>query len=115
MCGIAVHFSLNGSARPLDLQVLRHRGPDSCGEWVSSDGKCWLGNTRLAIVDLSPSGSQPMTDRVTGNVIVINGEIYNHRRLRGQLGSALTWNGTSDTETLLKSYARWGHEVVDHL
>lgn len=115
MCGIAVHFNPHGPAQPLDLQVLRHRGPDSYGEWLSSDGKCWLGNTRLAIVDLSPSGSQPMTDPSTGNVIVVNGEIYNHLALRQRLGSAVTWNGTSDTETLLKSYARWGYEVVEHL
>lgn len=115
MCGIAVHFNPNGPAQPLDLQLLRHRGPDSCGEWSSRDGKCWLGNTRLAILDLSQSGSQPMTDPATGNVIVVNGEIYNHLALREQLGQAVTWNGTSDTETLLKSYARWGHEVVAHL
>ena len=55
MCGIAVHLSLDGPAQPLDLQLMRHRGPDSSGEWTSSHGRCWLGNTRLAIVDLSPT------------------------------------------------------------
>jgi asparagine synthase (glutamine-hydrolysing) len=115
MCGIAVHLSLNGPAKPLDLQLIRHRGPDSSGEWTSSDGRCWLGNTRLAIVDLSPSGAQPMTDPATGNVIVVNGEIYNHRALRANLGPDVNWKGTSDTETLLQGYARWGHDVLDHL
>ncbi len=115
MCGIAVHLSLNGPAKPLDLQLIRHRGPDSSGEWTSPDGGCWLGNTRLAIVDLSPSGAQPMTDPATGNVIVVNGEIYNHRALRARLGPDVNWKGTSDTETLLQGYARWGRDVLDHL
>ena len=115
MCGIAVHLSLNGPAKPLDLQLIRHRGPDSSGEWASPDGGCWLGNTRLAIVDLSPSGAQPMTDPATGNVIVVNGEIYNHRALRARLGPDVNWKGTSDTETLLQGYARWGRDVLDHL
>ncbi|HEX7515921.1 MAG TPA: asparagine synthase (glutamine-hydrolyzing) [Chthoniobacterales bacterium] len=108
-------MSLNGPAKPLDLQLIRHRGPDSSGEWTSPDGRCWLGNTRLAIVDLSPSGAQPMTDPATGNVIVVNGEIYNHRALRAQLGPNVDWKGTSDTETLLQGYARWGHDVLGHL
>lgn len=56
-----------------------------------------------------------MTDPATGNVIVVNGEIYNHRDLREQLGPNAAWRGTSDTETLLLGYARWGHDVVSHL
>jgi asparagine synthase (glutamine-hydrolysing) len=115
MCGIAVHFNSAGQATPLDLNLIHHRGPDSRGEWTSPDGRCWLGNTRLAIVDLSPTGSQPMTDPETGNVVAVNGEIYNHRALRGQLGLDVAWRGTSDTETLLEGYARWGHGVVNHL
>jgi asparagine synthase (glutamine-hydrolysing) len=115
MCGIAVHLSLNGPAKALDLELIRHRGPDSSGEWTSTDGRCWLGNTRLAIVDLSPAGAQPMTDPITGNVIVVNGEIYNHLALRAHLGPHVNWKGTSDTETLLQGYARWGHDVLDRL
>jgi asparagine synthase (glutamine-hydrolysing) len=115
MCGIAVHFNSLGRATPLDLCLIVHRGPDSSGEWVSADGHCWLGNTRLAIVDLSPTGAQPMTDPSTGNVIVTNGEIYNHLAVREKLGANVAWRGTSDTETLLVGYARWGHAVVDHL
>lgn len=115
MCGIAVHFNAHGRATSLDLTRIRHRGPDSSGEWISPDGHCWLGSTRLAIVDLSPTGAQPMTDPASRNVIVANGEIYNHRLLRERMGPSMTWRGTSDTETLLQGYARWGHEVVNHL
>jgi asparagine synthase (glutamine-hydrolysing) len=115
MCGIAVHFNSLGRATPLDLGLIHHRGPDSCGEWLSADGHCWLGNTRLAIVDLSPTGAQPMIDPATGNVLVTNGEIYNHIAVREKLGGNFDWCGTSDTETLLVGYARWGHAVVEHL
>jgi asparagine synthase (glutamine-hydrolysing) len=115
MCGIAVHLNANGPAERLDLELIRHRGPDSAGEWTSPDGRCWLGNTRLAIVDLSPTGAQPMADPATGNVLVTNGEIYNHRAVREKLGGNVDWRGTSDTETLLVGYARWGHAVVEHL
>src|SRR3954447_26596360 len=115
MCGIALHFNSLGAAAPLDLRLIRHRGPDSSGEWRSKDRHVWLGNTRLAIVDLSRTGAQPMTDPATGNVIVVNGEIYNHRVVREKLGGHVDWRGTSDTETLLVGYARWGHGVVDHV
>src|ERR1700730_10946535 len=115
MCGIAVHFCSSGRATPLDLQLLTHRGPDSSGEWNSTDGRCWLGSTRLAIVDLSPAGAQPMIDPATGNVIVMNGEIYNHRALRDSLGPSVDWRGTSDTETLLHGYGRWRHGVLDRI
>lgn len=115
MCGIAVHFNSAGPATPLDLALIHHRGPDSQGEWLSPDGHCWLGNCRLAIVDLSPTGAQPMTDPATGNVLVTNGEIYNHLKVREKLGGNVAWRGTSDTETLLVGYARWGQSVVDHL
>ena len=115
MCGIALHFNSLGWANALDLERIRHRGPDSRGEWTSPGGHCWLGNTRLAIVDLSPTGAQPMMDPATGNVVVTNGEIYNHRAVREKLGPNVEWRGTSDTETLLVGYARWGRAVVDHI
>lgn len=99
----------------MDLGLIHHRGPDSCGDWRSPDGAFWLGNTRLAIMDLSPTGAQPMTDPATGNVIVVNGEIYNHRALREQLGPEVKWQGTSDTETLLQGYGRWGHQMLERL
>src|SRR5438270_13932520 len=56
-----------------------------------------------------------MMDLATGNIIVTNGEIYNHRAVRGKLGPNVNWRGTSDTETLLVGYARWGRAVMDHI
>ena len=114
MCGIAAHFNFRSPATPLNLQLIAHRGPNAAGEWISADQRFWLGSTRLAILDLSSAGAQPMVDSTTGNVIVLNGEIYNHRALRKELGEA-DWRGTSDTETLLLSYARWGHRLLDRL
>src|SRR3982751_2191171 len=102
MCGIAGAFSFEHDAKPFDLDLIKHRGPDSKGEWKSPDRRLWLGMTRLAILDLSPTGRQPMIDPQTQNVIVFNGEIYNHLSLRPELervGSRFV--GTSDTETLL--------------
>jgi asparagine synthase (glutamine-hydrolysing) len=114
MCGIAAHFNFRGPATPLNLQLIAHRGPDAAGEWISADRHFWLGNTRLAILELSSAGAQPMVDSSTGNVIVVNGEIYNHRALRKELGD-VNWRGTSDTETLLLGYARWRHRLLDRL
>lgn len=111
MCGIAAHFNFQGPAEPLDLRLIDHRGPDASGEWASADGLCWLGSTRLAILDLSPTGGQPMVDPITGNVIVSNGEIYNHWELRAELGD-LGWRGTSDTETILLGYRLWGRDLL---
>jgi len=82
MCGIAVSLSTLLDAPPISLERLQHRGPDAQGVWQCGDGRIWLGHTRLAILDLSPAGAQPMTDLQTGNVIVFNGQIYNHLALR---------------------------------
>ena len=104
-----------GPATPLNLQLLAHRGPDAAGEWISADRQFWLGNTRLAILELSPTGAQPdgrFIDRQRYRRS--NGEIYNHRALRTELGD-VDWRGTSDTETLLLGYARWGHRLLDRL
>jgi asparagine synthase (glutamine-hydrolysing) len=116
MCGIAGVFSFQDEAQPFDLALLRHRGPDAHGEWWSGNRRCWLGHTRLAILDLSPTGAQPMTDPVTGNVIVFNGEIYNHLTLRRELEPlGATFAGTSDTETLLAAYRLWGEAMLPRL
>ena len=95
---------------------MRHRGPDGRGEWISPDGRVWLGHTRLAIVDLSPTGAQPMHDPENGNVITFNGEIYNHGTLREEMrGAGVKWLGTSDTETLLVAYRLWGDRMLERL
>lgn len=102
MCGILGSFHPSRQARALALDLIRHRGPDSRGEWSSADGRTWLGHTRLAIVDLSEAGAQPMVDPVAGHVLSFNGEIYNHAEVRASLAAAGgPWRGHSDTETLL--------------
>lgn len=105
-----------GSASPLNLRQVAHRGPDGSGEWLLADGCCWLGHTRLAILDLSANGAQPMVDSVTGNVIVFNGEIYNHLEVRSALGETQhQWRSAGDTETLLVAYGRWGLGMLHRL
>jgi len=116
MCGIAAVFEAQGRAEALDLDCLSHRGPDARGEWTSPDGCLWLGHTRLAILDLSSNGAQPMHDPETGNVIIFNGEIYNHHKLREEMRSAgVHWRGTSDTETVLAGYRLWGEGMAARL
>lgn len=90
-----------------------HRGPDDAGAWVDADAGVALGHRRLSIVDLSAAGHQPMTSSAGRFVIAFNGEIYNHQDLRAELlaaGSAPTWRGHSDTETLLAAFECWGVE-----
>jgi asparagine synthase (glutamine-hydrolysing) len=117
MCGIAAVISYKGSVSELlDMSKLRHRGPDSAGQWLSSDGKIWLACARLAIVELTAAGDQPMADPETGNVIVMNGEIYNHMELRSHDKlKGIQWTGRSDTETVLRAYSVFGEKVVEHL
>jgi asparagine synthase (glutamine-hydrolysing) len=116
MCGIAGAFSFRSDAQRLDLDLIQHRGPDSRGEWNSPDRRVWLGMTRLAILDLSSTGNQPMIDPINGNVIVHNGEIYNHLSLRPELEHVgACFIGTSDTETLLAAYRYWREEMLPRL
>lgn len=92
-----------------------HRGPDDAGIHIESDAGIVLGHQRLAILDLSPSGHQPMISANGRYAIVFNGEIYNHLELRRQLsaqGAQPAWRGHSDTETLLACFAAWGFETT---
>ena len=88
---------------------LRHRGPDNEGHWFDAASGVALSHRRLAIVDLTESGAQPMASPCGQVHISYNGEIYNHRELRAQLG-ARAWRGSSDTETLLACVVEWGIE-----
>ena len=110
MCGITGFVASSGAGRDqLEAMVatLSHRGPDDSGVWIDDASGVALGHRRLAIVDLSPLGSQPMVSRCGRYVLSFNGEIYNHRELRAALGG-VEWRGHSDTETLVEAIARWG-------
>jgi len=90
--------------------AITHRGPDSSGEWINEEYQLGFSHRRLAIVDLSPAGHQPMKSQTGTFVISFNGEIYNHLDLRCELEKIVTchWQGHSDTETLLAGFEVWG-------
>ena len=117
MCGLVGFLGgvagINGDAALLRrmADTLIHRGPDDGGTWCDSEPRIGLGHRRLAIVDLSPAGHQPMVSTSGRYVLAFNGEIYNHLALRAELqaaGHAPTWRGHSDTETLLAGFVVWG-------
>ncbi|MEA2570906.1 MAG: hypothetical protein QOI24_2907 [Acidobacteriota bacterium] len=123
MCGISAVFAYHPDAPPVDrdeveaiTQRMYPRGPDAGGTWFSDDGRAGLGSRRLAIIDLSPDGIQPMTDVSGQLVIVFNGEIYNHRDLRKRLErNGARFRSHSDTEVLLEMYKHDGPAMVDLL
>lgn len=121
MCGFAGFFAgqwpADGAQTRLKAMtdVIANRGPDSEGQWLDADGGVALGHRRLAIVDLSPAGHQPMLSGSGRYVIAFNGEVYNHLDLRAELQGADTapaWRGHSDTETLLAGFDAWGIEAT---
>ncbi len=117
MCGIAgiVFRDPPGEAAGRTVadmvSILAHRGPDGNGTYL--DGPCALGHTRLAILDLSTAGDQPMHTANGRYCITYNGEVYNYRELRAELEQAgYVFASTSDTEVVLNAYAAWGSESV---
>lgn len=118
MCGILGQFVFNrqnSRPQPLpDLTLLSHRGPDGQGEWFSQDDRLFLGHTRLAILEPTPAGFQPMQDDANRFVITFNGELYNHQSLR-PLVPNINWRGTSDTETLIELLASRGPSALNLL
>lgn len=91
--------------------TLVHRGPDAEGTWSDPSAGVALGHRRLAVVELSEAGAQPMCSADGRYVLAYNGEVYNHGALRSQLvGSGVSFRGSSDTEVLLAAIARWGLE-----
>ena len=99
------------AAAEMMTSALNHRGPDASGIWTDSTGRAALGHTRLAIVDLSDAGAQPMTSSDGRWTITYNGEIYNAAELRNKLGP-LRWQGRSDTEVLLEYIAYHGVQAA---
>lgn len=116
MCGLAGFYSPQGfDVQPATEVIVRmakslqSRGPDGHGIWLNGTQGIALGHQRLAILDLSPAGHQPMLSVSGRFVLVFNGEIYNHQQLREQLPEQV-WRGHSDTETLLAGIECWGLE-----
>lgn len=121
MCGIAGFFSAAPLAPDAAIVArtmgdqLRHRGPDGRGEWLDPQAGIALSHRRLAVVDLSPAGAQPMESADGRWVICFNGEVYNHQELRRRLlneGHTEGWRGHSDTEVLLAGITAWGIETT---
>ena len=116
MCGIAGIFGQRNNSeiesviREMTLS-LSHRGPDDSGFWIKEDKKMAFGHRRLSVLDLSKAGHQPMQSKCGRFIITFNGEIYNHLELRKELESEFgrnSWIGSSDTETILECFSRWG-------
>ena len=116
MCGIAGIANLSGETiSPVILQrmtdAIAHRGPDGEGHWI--EGPIGFGHRRLAIIDLSPGGHQPMISADHRYVITFNGEIYNYQEIRAELQVAGYWfRSQSDTEVLLHALAHWGTDAL---
>src|SRR5208282_2480600 len=129
MCGIAgairkISIETNSGRRPDDgaavrwvqrmTDAQRHRGPDGGGLWESPAGEVVLGHRRLAIIDLSEAGAQPMVDQESGLAVTFNGEIYNFAEIRLELETlGDSFRSSSDTEVILKAYKRWGLPAVE--
>lgn len=119
MCGIAGLLEFDG--RPVSPAILErmtnavaHRGPDGEGQWI--EGGIGLGHRRLAIIDLSPAGRQPMVSADHRFVLSYNGEIYNFRELKAELEAKGYWfRSRTDSEVLLNALAEWGVGVLDRL
>jgi asparagine synthase (glutamine-hydrolysing) len=118
MCGIGgfVGGKWSGRAQAAAIaahmgRTILHRGPDHSDVWIDEEARVAFAHNRLAILDLSAAGNQPMASHSGRYVLVYNGEIYNHLQVRDELaeaGLAPNWNGHSDTETLLAATEAWG-------
>jgi asparagine synthase (glutamine-hydrolysing) len=115
MCSISGIFSIAGNNLEAAVRQMnaaqKHRGPDDHG--VFQTGHVTLGNTRLAVIDTSPAGHQPMTDAETGHCITYNGETYNFKELRTELGGE--WLSNTDTEVVLRAYRKWGVDAFHRM
>ncbi|MEM1047826.1 MAG: asparagine synthase (glutamine-hydrolyzing) [Pseudomonadota bacterium] len=124
MCGITGFVTFRpGDAARLEAQAramsdaIAYRGPDSDGVWVDEEAGFATGHRRLAIVDLSEAGAQPMISADERYVLCYNGEVYNAEDLRAELsGYGINYRGHSDTEVILEAWARWGpRQTVEKL
>ena len=122
MCGIGGVFDYGYRANPQIAPELLtrmsdamvHRGPDDAGYHISPNGVCGLTFRRLAIIDLTPAGHQPMSTPDGRYTLVFNGEIYNHRTIRAELeAKGYQYKSQSDTETILYAYQEWGEQCIE--
>ena len=120
MCGITGYRVVVGSVQPWGSELpksvaaLQHRGPDDDGNWTSHDQAVGLGHRRLAILDLSAAGHQPMSSRCGNWMMVFNGEIYNFRSIRAELEPlGHRFEGTGDSEVILAAFSQWGPSAVE--
>jgi asparagine synthase (glutamine-hydrolysing) len=116
MCGITGYINLDGSAASAVIlkkmtDAIAHRGPDGEGQWVETN--VGIGHRRLAILDLSPAGHQPMVSADHRWVLSYNGEVYNYRELRADLEAEGVWfRSLTDTEVVLHALATWGTDAL---
>ncbi|MEM8929648.1 MAG: asparagine synthase (glutamine-hydrolyzing) [Acidobacteriota bacterium] len=125
MCGICGCFAPEGggvgaetAARAVAAMTARlaRRGPDDQGAWVDDEARVRLGFRRLAVLDLSPTGHQPMVSASGRSALVFNGEIYNFRALRQELeATGVTFRSTGDTEVLIEALEAWGPDAIERL
>src|SRR5262245_9468029 len=113
MCGISGCFGRHWNRKGLEAMVVaqRHRGPDAEGIYIDPSEIAGLGHDRLSIIDLSPEGRQPMSNRDGSMRIVFNGEIYNYLELRAELND-YEYRTRTDTEVILAAYERWGEDCL---
>ena len=123
MCGIAGVVARGGTplAREAQYHVermvarLRHRGPDSSGFWVAPTGRCVVGHTRLAVIDLE-TGGQPILNETGSIATVVDGVIYNYESLRSRLKDrGHVFRSAGDSEVVVHAYEEWGVDLVEHL
>lgn len=120
MCGINGIFAYSRAAPPVreaelvaSRDHMRRRGPDGDGKWIDDERRVGLGHRRLAIIDLSPTGAQPMPSRDGALMLTYNGEIYNYRALRAELAAeGAVFASESDSEVLLQLYERRGADML---
>src|SRR5262245_61391236 len=118
MCGLTGLFQKRGAGEDelfhrvgVMAATLAHRGPDDAGRWAEAEAGLAFGFRRLAIIDLSPNGHQPMSSSHGRYTMVFNGEVFNHRELRRELeGTGATFRGHGDSEVILAAFERWGVE-----
>lgn len=114
MCGIVGYVGdVNHNKIDTMLRATAHRGPDDRGIFIK--GNVGLGNNRLAVLDISSNGHQPMLDNEKSICIVYNGEMYNFMELRQELKKEYKFKSNSDTEVVIYAYKKWGVNCLQHL